>query len=278
MESKNPVFARSNEWKRNGYATFDAPSSAQRRPVDAPDASARTLEDWYQKPSATAAQSRRMTLDDVVLRTASLFAVLLVGAGVGYLGVTRTDLGFGLVIVPALVAMVLGIWAQVSKKVRPGVMFAYAALEGVFVGAISTFYASLYNGIVQQAVLGTLAAFAGMLIAYKTGVIRNSPKFTKVLLIAGVGYLVFGLVNLGFALLGGTSIYSGGGPLAVLVSAFGVVLASLFLVLDFDYIEQGIKNGLPVRESWRAGFGLMVTLVWLYLEILRLIAILRGND
>jgi uncharacterized YccA/Bax inhibitor family protein len=274
MESKNPVFARSNEWKRNGYATFDAPSSGQRRPADA---SAHTLEDWYQKPSATAAQSRRMTLDDVVLRTASLFAVLLVGAGVGYLGV-RNGMGFGLVIVPALVAMVLGIWAQVSKKVRPGVMFAYAALEGVFVGAISTFYAFLYDGIVQQAVLGTLAAFAGMLLVYKTGIIRNSPRFTKILLIAGVGYLVFGLVNLVASLAGFGSVYSGGGPLAILVSAFGVVLASLFLVLDFDYIEQGIRNGLPVKESWRAGFGLMVTLVWLYLEILRLIAILRGND
>jgi uncharacterized YccA/Bax inhibitor family protein len=275
MESKNPVFARSNEWKNNGYATFDARSSAQAQPPA--DASARTLEDWYQKPSATPSQSRRMTLDDVVVRTASLFAVLLVGAAAGWMGV-RSGFGFGLVLVPALVAMVLGIWAQVSRKVRPGVMFAYAALEGVFVGAISTFYASLFDGIVGQAVIGTLAAFGGMLVAYKTGVIRNSPRFTKVLAIAGIGYLVFGLANLAFALLGGTSVYQGGGLLAIAVSAFGVVLASLFLVLDFDHIEQGIRNGLPVKESWRAGFGLMVTLVWLYLEILRLIAILRGND
>ncbi|WP_432561096.1 Bax inhibitor-1/YccA family protein [Kineococcus sp. SYSU DK003] len=276
MESKNPVFARSNEWKQNGYATFDAPTSS--RQAAPADASARTLEDWYQKPSATPAQSRRMTLDDVVVRTASLFAVLLVGAAGGYLGVRNGSLGFGAVIVPALVAMVLGIWAQVSRKVRPGVMFAYAVLEGVFVGAISAMYASLYDGIIGQAVIGTLAAFGGMLIAYKTGVVRNSPRFTKVLMIAGIGYLVFALVNLGSALLGFGSVYAGGGLLAIVVSAFGVVLASLFLVLDFDYIEQGIRNGLPVKESWRAGFGLMVTLVWLYLEILRLIAILRGND
>ncbi|WP_432510571.1 Bax inhibitor-1/YccA family protein [Kineococcus sp. SYSU DK001] len=275
MESKNPVFARSNEWKRNGYATFDAPSSAQRRPADA---SARTLEDWYQKPSATSAQSRRMTLDDVVLRTASLFAVLLVGAAAGYFGVRGGTLSFLPIIGAALVAMVLGIWAQVSRKVRPGVMFAYAALEGLFVGGISAVYASLYDGIIGQAVLGTLAAFAGMLVAYKTGIVRNSPRFTKILLIAGVGYLVFGLVNLGLWAVTGASAYSGGGPLAILVSAFGVVLASLFLVLDFDYVEQGIRNGLPVKESWRAGFGLMVTLVWLYLEILRLIAILRGSS
>ncbi|GAA0294271.1 Bax inhibitor-1/YccA family protein [Kineococcus aurantiacus] len=276
MESKNPVFARSGEWKRGGYATFDAPSSAQ--PPRPADASARTLEDWYAKPSATPSQSRRMTLDDVVVRTASLFVVLLAGAAGGYLGVTRGGMGFGIVLVPALVAMVLGLWAQMSRKVRPGVMFAYAALEGVFVGGISAFYASLYDGIIGQAVLGTLAAFTGMLLAYKTGVIRNSPRFTKVLLIAGIGYGVFALANLVASLAGWGNVYAGNGFLAVVVSAFGVVLASLFLVLDFDHIEQGIRNGLPVRESWRAGFGLMVTLVWLYLEILRLVAILRGND
>ena len=274
MESKNPVFARSNEWKRNGYATFDAPSSAPSRPAPPADASAQTLEDWYRKPSATSAQSRRMTLDDVVVRTALLFTVLLVGAAAAWFG----NLGLPAAIGAALVAMVLGIWAQVSRKVRPGVMFAYAVLEGLFVGSISHAYASFYDGIVGQAVVGTLAAFAAMLVAYKTGLIRNSPRFTKVLTVAGLGYLVFGLANLVFAAFGGTSVYSGGGALAVLVSGFGVVLASLFLVLDFDYVEQGIRNGLPVKESWRASFGLVVTLVWLYLEILRLVAILRGND
>jgi uncharacterized YccA/Bax inhibitor family protein len=216
-----------------------------------------------------------MTLDDVVVRTGLLFAVLLVGAAAAWLG----DAGLGIAIVSALVAMGLGIWAQVSKKVRVGVMFAYAVLEGVFVGAISHWYTLAFgNNIVPTAVLGTLGAFGAMLLAYKTGIIRNSPRFTKVLVIAGMGYLVFGLVNLVFALTTGSSVYSGGGLLAVAVSGFGVVLASLFLVLDFDFIEQGIENGLPEKESWRAGFGLLVTLVWLYLEILRLIAILRGND
>jgi len=274
MESKNPVFARSTEWKSGGYASFDAPSSSRAAAPPA-GADARTLEDWYSKPSATPSQSRRMTLDDVVVRTGLLFAVLVVGAAAAWLG----NAGLGIAIVSALVAMGLGLWAQMSKKVRVGVMFAYAVLEGVFVGAISHWYTLAFgNSIVPTAVLGTLGAFGAMLLAYKTGVIRNSPKFTKVLVIAGMGYLVFGLVNLAVALVTGQSVYSGGGLLAVAVSAFGVVLASLFLVLDFDYIEQGIRNGLPEKESWRAGFGLLVTLVWLYLEILRLIAILRGND
>ncbi|WP_432572122.1 Bax inhibitor-1/YccA family protein [Kineococcus sp. SYSU DK005] len=271
MQSKNPVFARSNEFKNGGYATFDAPSSGRTAPVDA---SAGTLEDWYRKPSATPTQSRRMTLDDVVVRTALLGGALVLGAAAAWFA----DVGLGLAIGAALVGFVLAMWAQLSKKVRPGVMFAYAAVEGVFVGAISHAYSFLYDGIVGQAVLGTLGAFAAMLIAYKTGVIRNSPRFTKVLTIAGLGYLVFGLVNLAFAAFGGTSVYSAGGLLPVLVSGFGVVLASLFLVLDFDYVEQGVRNGLPVKESWRAAFGLVVTLVWLYLEILRLVAILRGDD
>ena len=264
MESRNPVFGKSSQWSRNGDATFD---------VATPNAD--QLAGMYGAPSATPAQTGRMTLDDVVVRTASLFAVLLAGAGVAWLG------GFGLL--PALgaglVAMVLGIWAQASSKVRPGVMFAYAALEGVFVGSISSWYTAAFgNGIVPQAVGGTLAAFAAMLLAYKTGFIRATPRFTRILVIAGLGYLVFGLVNLALSLAGVGNLYAGGGIVAVLVSAAGVVLASLFLVLDFDQIERGLRMGLPRREAWRAGFGLMVTLVWLYLEILRLVAILRGDD
>jgi uncharacterized YccA/Bax inhibitor family protein len=216
-----------------------------------------------------------MTLDDVVVRTAGLFAVLLVGAAVGWLG----HVGLGVALAAALAAMALGFWAQLSRKVRPGVMVVYAVLEGVFVGAISSWYAAAFgNGIVGQAVVGTLCAFAAMLAAYKFRIIRVTPKFAKVLLIAGLGYLVFTLVNLATSLAGIGSVYSGGGVLALAISGLGVVLASLYLVLDFDWIEQGVRNQLPVKEAWRAGFGLLVTLVWLYLEILRLIAILRSND
>ncbi|MFB9375691.1 Bax inhibitor-1/YccA family protein [Kineococcus gynurae] len=276
MRSSNPIFSRNNEWQgKGGYATFDAHGRGGARSTAPADASASTLEDWYRKPSATPAQSGRMTLDDVVVRTAMLFVVLLVGAAAGFFFVPN----LGIAIVAALVAMGLGLWASMSKKVRPGVMFAYAALEGVFVGAISGAYASLYEGIVGQAVVGTLCAFTAMLLAYKFGLIKATARFTKVLLVATLGYLIFGLVNLLLAsFTSWTSVYAGGGPLAIGISALGVVLASLFLILDFSYIEQGIRNGLPQKEAWRAGFGLMVTLVWLYLEMLRLIAILRGND
>ena len=148
--------------------------------------------------------------------------------------------------------------------------------EGVFVGGISAAFESAYDGIVAQAVLGTLGAFTAMLVLYKTGVIRATPKFTKMLLIAGAGYFVFILLNLLVSVFAGNSIYNS--PLGFLVAGVGVVLASLFLVLDFDFVEQGIRNGLPREYAWTAAFGLTVTLVWLYIEILRLLAILRGDN
>jgi len=269
MESRNPVFNSNKEFQRGGYATFrtETPSAAD-------------LDTMYEAPSATAAQMGRMTLDDVVVRTASLFAVLLVTAGTTYAVIKPTSLV--LVMGAMIVGLVLALVAQLGNRPRPAVMLAYAAIEGVFVGGISYWYSLAYdNALVPQAVLGTLAAFSAMLVLYKTGVVRNSPKFTRGLMIAAVGYLVFGLVNIllsAFHVGGYQSVYSGGGLLAVAVSGFGVVLASLFLVLDFDFVEQGIRNGLPREYAWTAAFGLIVTLVWLYLEILRLLAILRGND
>jgi uncharacterized YccA/Bax inhibitor family protein len=164
-----------------------------------------------------------------------------------------------------------------SKTIRPALMFAYAAVEGVFIGSISHFFNINYPGIVGQAVLGTLATFGAMLALYRFRVVRVTPKFQRTLLIAGAGYFVFALVNLAFSVFGGHSVYSVGG-LGLVVSALGVVLAAFFLMLDFDFVEQGIRNGLPQRYAWVAAFGLVTTLVWLYIEILRLLAILRGDN
>jgi uncharacterized YccA/Bax inhibitor family protein len=231
----------------------------------------------YGAPPATPLQTGRMTLDDVIVRSAVVFAVLVATAAATFVLIEPQN--FGIVLVAMLVGLGLGLVNSFKKEPSPPLIIAYAAVEGVFVGGISAFYEARWGGIVAQAVLGTLAAFGTMLALYKSGRIRNSPKFQRILVISGFGYLAFGLVHLLGVMLGlWPSIYAGGGMLAVLVSAAGVVLASLFLVLDFDFVEQGIRNGLPQRFAWTAAFGLVVTLVWLYLEILRLIAILRGND
>jgi uncharacterized YccA/Bax inhibitor family protein len=262
MESRNPVFGRSKEFSRQGYATFNTPSAGD-------------LRDMYDAPAATSRDTGRMTIDDVVMRTAYLFVVLLATAGITYAVVKPVN--FGLVLVTMLAAFGLSLWISLGKTIRPPLMFLYAAVEGVFIGAVSYTFNQYYPGIVAQAVLGTLATFGAMLALYRFKVIRMTPKFQRILLIAGAGYLVFSLINLGFAVLGGHSVYSVGG-LGLLVSAFGVGLAALYLVLDFDFIDQGIRNGLPERYAWTAAFGLVTTLVWLYVEILRLLSILRGNN
>jgi uncharacterized YccA/Bax inhibitor family protein len=263
MESRNPVFARSGEFKRGGYATFNTPSATQ-------------LEDMYAAPSATSLQTGRMTLDDVIMRTAMIFGVLLVTAGITYWTVKPAQ--FGIILIAMVIGLVLGLVNSFKRVPSPPLILAYAAVEGVFVGGLSKVYSLFYDGIVPQAVLGTLAAFGAMLVLYRTGRLRATPKFTKVLVIAGVGSFVFAMVHMIGVFAGAwSSVYAGGSLLALGLSAFGVVLASLYLVLDFDYIEQGIRNGLPERFAWQAAFGLVVTLIWLYLEILRLIAILNDR-
>lgn len=277
MQSKNPVFARRQEFsgrpQQPQYAQFGQPGQYTPQGAYSPE----QLDELYQRPAATPAQTGRMTYDDVVVRTASLFAILLVAAAATWflappallaplwIGAMFLGLGIGLVI-------------AFSKTVRPPLMMLYAAVEGVFIGAISFAFESFYDGIVIQAVLGTLGAFVAMLVAYKVKAIRATPKFTRFLIIATLGYVAFSLINVVAVMaFGVTSVYSMG-LLGVGISILGVGLASLNLILDFDYIDRGVQQGLPQQYSWVAAYGLLVTLVWLYIEILRLIAILRGSD
>lgn len=263
MRSNNPVLSRSESFTRGGYATFD-----DRR-------SGRTLEEMYAAPSATRVQTGRMTLDDVVVKTAVLFGILVSTAGISW----YLNLGIGVGLAAALGAFVLAMVVSFKPAASPVLTMAYAALEGVFVGIVSHFYESRWDGVVPQAVLGTFAAFAAMLVVYRSGRLRATPKFTRMLMVAGLGYLLISLASMVAAFMGvggGWGFRTGG--LGLLLCVAGVAIASLFLILDFDFIEQGVRNGLPERMSWVAAFGLMVTLVWIYLELLRLIAILRGDD
>ncbi|CAB4927843.1 unannotated protein [freshwater metagenome] len=167
-----------------------------------------------------------------------------------------------------------------SKTVRPALIMAYAAFEGLALGTLSHVYNTIYPGIVSQAIIGTLAAFVGVLFAYKSGRVRVTPKFTRMVMGAAIGYLVLGLVSMfaSFANVGGGMGLYGVSGLGLLLALAGVAIASIFLILDFDQIQKGVNAGLPEVESWRAGFGLMVTIVWLYMEVLRLLSILRSGD
>lgn len=262
MESRNPVFTNSKAFSGDGHATFDA--------------TPQQLQEMYDAPAATPVQTRRMTLDDVLMKTAAIFGVLLVGAAVGW--VISDDMP-AVPFVAMLVGLVLGLVISFRQSTSPGLILSYAAVEGVFVGGISAILEAQYEGIVSQAVLGTLAAFAAMLVLYRTGRLRATPKFTRMFVVAIGGYFIVALVSLVAALFGvggGWGFYGVGG-LGLLLCVAGVALASLSLILDFDYIERGIQQGLPERYSWLAGFGLVVSLIWLYIELLRLLAILRGD-
>jgi uncharacterized YccA/Bax inhibitor family protein len=233
--------------------------------MDATRLSNDSLEATYAAPAASSLRTGRMTMDDVVMRTATLFAVL-VAVGAFAWGANSP----GLALVGFLGGFVLAMVNSFSKKVRVPLVIAYAAAQGLALGTISRIYNEAYSGIVGQAVIGTLCAFGGILVAYRSGKIRVTPKFTRIMVGALIGYLVFGIITMftGFP----------GGSTGLLIAVAGVALATFFLVLDFDQIERTIAAGAPQQESWRMAFGLMVTIVWLYMEVLRLLSILRNSD
>lgn len=281
MQSSNPAFKNDRAFSQGGYATFDTDrrgrgqAPTMRGSGSSRDMTPEQLQEMYAQPSAGGAQTGRMTYDDVVIRTGALFGVLVTAAAATWV-LTPPGAGLGLVLPAMLVALGLGMWASLSKKIRPGVMVAYALLMGAALGGISQVYEAMWNGIVPSAIIGTLGAFTAMLVAYKTKLIRATPKFVRFMSIATMGFLVVVLINLGVSLFTGASLYSS--PLGWVFSLIGVGLASLMLILDFDYIEQGVRNGLPQQFAWRAAFGLVTTLVWLYIEMLRLLSILRGSE
>jgi len=206
-----------------------------------------------------------MSMEDVVLKTGALFAILL-ATGIYSWNANQP----GLALIGMVVGLVLAMVITFSKKVRPVLVMAYAAAQGLALGTVSALYESAYDGIVRQAVIATACAFGGVLVAYRSGKIRVTPKFNRILSGSLLGYFVFGLITLF------TGFPTGG--LGLIISIGGVALASMFIVSDLDQIQQAVNAKVSHEESWRCAFGLMVTLVWLYLEVLRLISILRGRD
>ena len=233
------------------------------------------LEQSYNAPAASSIRTGRMTIEDVVAKTGFLFAILVVVGAIAW----GANLGQGALLIGFLGGFVLAMVISFSKTIKPGLVVAYAALQGLALGTISKYYETFYPGIVSQAVIGTIAAFTGVLFMYRSGRLRATPQFTRAVIGAAIGYFILGLVSLVASFFGvgqGYGFYGVSG-LGLLLAVAGVALASFFLVLDFDQIEKGVAAGVPEKESWRASFGLMVTIVWLYLEVLRLISILRNS-
>ena len=278
MANSNPAFNRLEKDARTGYAGFGG------RPQFAPparrgtDATPEHLQQMYDRPAAGPVQTRRVTTDDVIMKALSLFAIVLVVGSVGWtVASANPGLGLTLLLGGMFGTLILGFVIAFKKTLSVPLIVTYAVLEGLFVGSVSEVFNTIYPGIVVQAVLATLATFAGMLLAYKTGLIKVTDKFRRIVTMMIFGYAIFALVNFGYAVITGTMYGFGGtGIIGIGISVFAVGLASMTLALDFDAIDYAVRTGAPQRYSWLLAHGLIVTIVWLYIEFLRLLGRLRS--
>jgi uncharacterized YccA/Bax inhibitor family protein len=182
--------------------------------------------------------------------------------------------------IAGLVGFVLAMVNIFKKQVSPALVMAYAAAQGVFLGVVSASYEGTYRGIVVQAVVGTAAVFAAVLFGYKSGRLRATPKFVKVVSFGLIGLVAVVLLNALASVFGAgdTLGLSTGGPIAVLITLGLIVFGALTFVMDFDQADRMVAAGVPEQESWRVAFGLVVGLIFLYLNILRLLSYFQSGD
>jgi uncharacterized YccA/Bax inhibitor family protein len=273
MASSNPVFNNSP-----AFSPRASTASQLVRQTAPADLTAKELDELYNQPSATAAQTDRMSYEDTIVKIAVSFGILAVGAIVGWM--------LPGLFLPAMIAgFVLALVNIFKKKPSRALVLSYAAVEGVFVGGISSFFAQQWGGIVPQAVFGTLAVVGITLALFASGKVRATQRATKIFMVAMLGYVAFSLINFGLMAFGVTNSMFGlrdtptlfGIPLGAILGVLVIFMAAYSLVLDFTNIQVGVERGAPRIYGWTAAFGIMITVVWLYLEILRLLAILRNN-
>ncbi|WFE33779.1 Bax inhibitor-1/YccA family protein [Micromonospora sp. WMMD975] len=277
MKSSNPVLARlgqaAERERATGYAQpgpYGQPGYPQHYPPQQPYPGA------YGQPVAPPAVTP-MTIDDVVVKTVLMLALLGAAGAAAWVLVPDSLAGVAW-IGAAVVGLVLGLIISFSRIANPALVVAYSIVEGVFVGLVSKAFESAYNGIVLQAVAASFGVFFLMAIIYKARIIRATPKFARIMMAIIAGLFGVMLVNLVLSLFGVNTHLRDGSPLAIGFSLVCIVVASLSFVLNFAQIEEGVRMGLPQRYAWTAAFGIVVGLVWLYLEILRLLSYLQGDD
>ncbi len=286
--ASNPAFNRLEKDARSGYAGFQGqgqgsqplnPGNASYAQQGAADTwgSQQQLQDMYNQPTAGPVDTGRVTMDDVIMKTLGLFTLVLGFGAVGWF-VAAQNPGLGMILLLAGMFGTLGLGLVIAfkKTLSVPLIVGYAVLEGLFVGAVSQVFESLYEGVVPTAALATVATFAGMFLAYKSGLIKVTAKFRRIVTMMIFGYAIFAVINLAFAWITNTPFgIGGGGPLGIGISLFAVGLASVSLALDFDMIDRAIATGAPQKYSWLLAHGLIVTVVWLYIEFLRLFARMR---
>ncbi|MEO6143535.1 MAG: Bax inhibitor-1/YccA family protein [Dermatophilaceae bacterium] len=280
--ASNPVFNRiDKQIKQGGYAGFDRQPAGTRMTGGAgvqDNVTPEQLQDMYNQGSAGPVQTGRLTLDDVVMKTLGLFAIVVAVATVSWFAVAgNPDLSLPLMLGGMFGGLAVGLLIAFKKTINVPLIVLYSVLEGVLVGAISSVFEQRWPGLVTTAVIATMSTFAGMFLAWRFGIIKVTDKSRRIFGMAIMGYLLFSLANVvaSFMGVGDGWGFGGSGLVGIGISVLGVGLASYSLAIDFDSVDRAVAAQVPEKYSWLLAHGLIVTLVWLYLEILRLLARLR---
>jgi uncharacterized YccA/Bax inhibitor family protein len=293
MAGGNPVFDRiDKQLQQERYAGFGEPQRGRQQGPGSTQAAtsgyavqdsvtAEQLNDLYARQSAGPVDTGRVTLDDVIVKSLVLFVVTLAGAGVSWFMVdANQNLVSPLWLGGMFGTLILGFAMMFMKNIPTPLYFVYAAVQGVFLGAFSYFLEARYGGgLVLTAVVATLSVFVAMYAGYATGLIKVTEKSRRIFFFMIAGYALFSLVQVVLLMMGvidGWG-FGGGGILGIGLSLLGVGLASYSLAVDFDSIDNAVRLGAPRKYSWLLAHGLIVTLVWLYIEIARLLARMRDG-
>jgi uncharacterized YccA/Bax inhibitor family protein len=279
MQSNNPVFARAEGFNRPaaaqyGHASYHANGSGYAGYGQTPPRG--TDPSTWHYPTGPVTQER-MSLDSVVNRTAISLLLVVATAALTWVVMPNQYLGLAWM-VGAFGSIGLSFAVSFMRTVSPALVMAFAMVEGLFIGAISETYEHLFNGVVPGAVLGTTAAFVATLAAYKFFNIQVTDRFRRGVTIAMFGFFIVVMLDFVLGFFGSAIGFNGFGVLGLVMSFVGLGIGVLMLILDFDSVERGIAAGLPEQESWRAAFGLTVTLVWIYIQMLRMLAILQSDS
>ena len=282
MQSNNPVLSRPDAWQGGAtptsqYAQYPGQQfPGQQFPGQQFPGQQGPGQPSDFGPGQAPVQVGRMTIDDVITKSAITMGTLMAVAALTFLFLPPALL-MPAAIIGALVSFGVVMMVSFRREIKPAFVLAYAAIEGVFIGAISKVFENLYDGIVPAAVLGTIVAAATTLAAYKFFRIKVTNKFRRMVMIGTIAYAGVLFVNFILSLFGINLLFGTGTSIGLLLlfSAIGVGLAVFNLILDFDFIEQGVAMGADASQSWRAAFGLTVTMVWLSIEILRLLSYFR---
>lgn len=275
VRSSNPVMSSLTSNQNNGQVQGNNPFGQGGSPFGQAD-----------NPFSEQSRSseRPLTVDDVVTKTGITLGVIIVMAVLNFAIGTLINPGIAmlLTLVGAIGGFVTVLVSTFGKKYgSAAVTLIYAVFEGLFVGGFSLMFAGVAFGnsdgmaIIGQAIMGTVGVFIGMLMVYKTGAVKVTPKFNKIMfgLIAGVAIMALG--NFLLAIFFGMSPLRDGGILSIIFSLVCIVLAALSFMTDFDQADRLIRQGAPAKYAWGVALGLAVTLVWLYTEILRFLSYFR---